>query len=137
MKRWGDAALEVYWKAFPGKMIRPDPTWPVSEDDLKDIVVRWPSKLYNLGMTYWHSSLANSFRRFVKVEVAPIRQSAGVVLIQIIKGGTSYDIAIDVKDQFDFINEEWAKKAFIYYKMSYYYKGYDNFMEILPGGYFP
>jgi hypothetical protein len=120
---------------------RPSPehgalTWPLASGDLERLQIRWPS-VYQWGdAARWVDSLLLGLRQLVAVDNADVPQPySGIVLLEVVVGGTRHDIAIDYSD-YSAVNEECARRCSLYFKMQYLSDGYGQ-ESIVPGGFPP
>jgi hypothetical protein len=132
---WGEIARDWVWKLAPAHTPEVEPTWKLAPGDLEGVRLVWPITYEWDQIAGWVRNLLAGFRRLVPVEWAEIPQLyPGIVLIRLIRGGQSHDMAIDCSDYLDQIAQECLKHAVCYFKMQYRKDGYGD-DRIVPGGY--
>ncbi len=110
-------------------------SWPLSLDDTRELVVRWPVKLQWDEAEKWVHHLLLGFRRHVKVEPAEIPQPCGgSVVFELVWQGKTHSVTIDYWDHMDRIQTPCLDKSLLYFKMQYLRPGYGS-DKILPGGF--
>lgn len=131
-----DKAVESALKTLGHGPQVSNPAWKIEEEELRDVVIRWPSEYQWDAAWVWVEVLLYGFRRRVKVELTELEQPyRGTVLFQFVVSGKVHDVAIDYSD-YSSINEESARRCPVYFKMQHLREGY-GMSNILPGGYVP
>jgi hypothetical protein len=110
--------------------------WKIDPEELRSVVIRWPSVYQWDAAWAWVEVLLYGFRRSVKVELKELPQPyRGTVLFQFVTAGKTHDVAIDYSD-YSSINEESARRCPLYFKMQHLREGY-GLNNVVPGGYVP
>ena len=79
---WKDRTLEVAWMVLPCQTNPTATTFPWTLDDSNRYFHRWPSSYQWPPCVKWVESLLQGFRRFVKTDIAEIRQPyKGIVIV--------------------------------------------------------
>lgn len=79
---WKDRTLEVAWMVLPCQTNPTATAWPLDPRRLEQVLIRWPSSYQWPLCVKWVESLLQGFRRFVKTEIAEIRQPYnGIVIV--------------------------------------------------------
>ena len=124
-----------------GRLLSPPPpalsrTWPVNDEHLRSLVFRWPLVYQWPPAFQWVEPLRSAFARRVRIEYANLAQPfPGIVMIQVLSNGTTYNVAIDYSD-YPVINKEAIGTSTVYFKMQHLQEGYP-YENVVPGGYVP
>lgn len=133
---WLELAIEAYWKNGFRTLQQPVTTYPLNPERLSQVTVHWPAKYEWKHTARWLDPLIDGFRRYVRVKKKEIPQVPKIILTEFLYRGRIYPIVIDQSDYLDSINEEWAARSLLYFKMQYASEGY-SVNTILPGGFVP
>jgi glycosyl transferase family 1 len=110
--------------------------WRVTDEELDDVIVRWPVTYQWPTAKLWVEPLLAGFRKRTRVEFAELPQPyGGTVIFQFVMGGKAHDIAVDYSD-YPEVNQESVARCAAYFKMQHLREGY-GFANVLPGGYVP
>jgi hypothetical protein len=131
---WIDLGVEAYWKYGLRPYSRPVPTWMLNPDHLIHVTIQWPAKYDWKYKARWLDPLVEGFRRYVRVVKVDIPQVRNITIVRFLYRDFPYYIVIDSCDYLDFIDEEWAQRCLLYFKMQYAATGYSN-DRILPGNF--
>lgn len=113
---------------------RPDPSWPLANDVLQTMKVRWPLHYENPRAASYFEFALYRFREHVAVELADIEQrEPGLVTFEVIIAGEAHRVALDYYD-FLHVNENVVRRSALYFKMQHAEEGY-GFENVLPAGY--
>jgi len=136
VKAWPDLAVEAYWRTGLRRPERPEPTSFLNPEHLAQVAVHWPARYEWKHSEKWIEPLTEGFSRYVSVMKMPIPQIPNIIICHFLYRGVMYPIVVDATDSHDYINEEWAERALLYFKMQYAAQGYSR-ANILPGGFVP
>ena len=131
-----DLAVETYWQSGVRRPERLTPTWPLDLGRLAEVTVHWPAQYEWHYSAQWFDPLIAGFKRYVRVEKTHIPQVPKIIITRFLYQGRIYPVVIDQSDYLDSIDEEWARKSLLYFKMHYAVGGYGS-ANIVPGGFVP
>ena len=133
LQTWQDVATELFWRATANTKSDTAPSWPLDEEKLTKTVIEWPAAYLRHK---WLIHIQTGLAHHVHLEIKEIPQPDGAVaLINLIKNGSRYLVAIDFSDYVT-IDHKIVKAAPIYFKMQFHRNGYP-FENVIPGGYIP
>ena len=93
-------AREAGWRLRPSPVRPQPPTWELDRDRLAQTVVRWPAAYSWPSAGTWLETLVEGLRSHVRVDVVPLPQPEGhVVVAEIVLGHKPYRIAVDYADR--------------------------------------
>jgi hypothetical protein len=132
---WRDHLIEWTLNKVAARPQIANPAWHVSDAELREVVIHWPSAYNWPQARYWMDTLFYGLRRLVRVEVCELPQPyCNTVLTEFIINGKSHDVAIDYADDSELQSKESVQRCSVYFKMQYLRGGYD-LPNVLPGGY--
>jgi Glycosyl transferases group 1 len=135
LQSWRYIVRERFLKLLPPSGSRFPPSWPIDPREAKSVLIRWPTNYQWEGTQQWVGNLLYGLRRYVRVERTPIPQPyAGVLLVELLRQGKTYEIALDYSDYMDRIDQSCLGRAALYFKMQYRQEGYGS-DRVIPGGY--
>jgi hypothetical protein len=111
------------------------PAWQVSDEELEDVEILWPSRMGWEPGWGWVSPLYYSLRRRVRVREVELPQfgEAGPLGLCVLIGGRAHDVGVSYSDNKDTDFDE-ASRFELLFKMQFRNEGYDE-PWIVPGGY--
>lgn len=134
LRTFKDRAVEVALNSFAARPEVVNTAWAVADEELRDVVIRWPRAYEWPRAHLWVDTLLYGFRRRARVEAANLPQPyKGTVLFEFVREGRSHPVAIDYSD-YPEINEESVRRSTVYFKMQHRREGYGH-EHVLPGGY--
>ena len=129
-----DRAVEVALQKFSPGAPAVNQHWRVSDEELDDVVIRWPSSYQWPTARLWVDTLLYGFKSRARVEFAELSQPyRGTVIFQFVVDGHTHEVAIDYSDYAE-INQESVARCALYFKMQHSREGY-GYANVLPGGY--
>ena len=129
-------AREAAWRMRPSPVRACPPTWELDRARLAQTVVRWPAAYSWPSAGTWLDTLVEGLRSHVRVDVAPLPQPEGhVVVAEIVLGQKRHRIAIDYADLPE-LSEERRREADLYFKLQFSVAGYGD-ESVVPGGFPP
>ncbi len=112
------------------------PSWDLDQDKLSRISIEWPAEYEWKPFRRWLEPLVAGFSRFVTVRRTETPQGNGIIVPRFIYDGKPHYVVVDQSDYLDVIDEDWAKRCLVYFKMQYDANGYST-STIVPGGFIP
>jgi glycosyl transferase family 1 len=136
-KAWQNLALEAYGSVRSLRLPRvaADPQWMLDPASLDGLAFRWPRVTNPPDVGRMLAPVRRAMSHHVRLELADIPQPEGsVVVTELVGGGRTYSIAIDLWDRSSFFDVELVNRCFVYFKMQYRSGGY-GIPQVVPGGY--
>lgn len=134
---WAQRAIEAWWQAMPGRLDPVTYTWPVSAEECRDVLIRWPDKAsYRWPpRRIWGDQVLGALRRHVRCEETDLPQPFdGVITFEAIICGRRWRINVETSDYAP-LNEEAYAACDLHFKMEYALEGYGERDHLVPGGY--
>ncbi len=139
-------AIDAAWSVRRGSMASVPLSWPLEEERLAGVTVRWPSNYLSGSaglqaeadsrMARRLASLRVAMAGMVTTEVADIPQTyPSVVVLEVVVDGVKHDVAID-QSPYLHVNEECADRCLLYFKRHFRSEGYPQ-ENVVPGGFAP
>jgi hypothetical protein len=134
LQTFRDRAVEVALQKFSPASVAMNEHWRVSDEELEDVVIRWPVVYQWPTAKIWVDTLLYGFKSRARVECVDLPQPyRGTVIFQFVVGGKTHDVAIDYSDYAE-INQESVARCGLYFKMQHCHEDY-GYQNVLPGGY--
>ncbi len=131
-----DLARELRWKLGPGAPTPAARTWPIPDEELARVAVRWPLTYANPEVPRFSYFVEDGLRRRVAFESREIPQPwVNVVVFELEIRDRVYRHAIDIGDV-DRVDEEAVASCDLYFKYQFREDGYP-WPNVVPGGYVP
>jgi Glycosyl transferases group 1 len=132
---WADLGADVLLRARGTYERPPELSWPLPQEGLHRIVLRWPEAYAWPPQRAWLEPLRSGLSEFVRIDREWVQQpkSRGIVLLTLAVGPHSRPIAVDYSD-YPEIDETLATNVPLYFKMQYLTGGY-GISSVVPGGY--
>jgi hypothetical protein len=137
MRAWPDLAIEALLRL--GGSFQPigQSSWPLPPRLHERVVVRWPRTYQWHHTGRWGDQLADLLRRRVDVTIADLSQAyQGTVLSEFQIDGQAYNVAFNISDYPDFVDERCTRESLVTFKFQFRQGGYAD-RRIVPGGYLP
>ncbi len=131
-----DRAREGIWRLRNDYRPLAELSWPLGAAELDDVRVEWPSTYHWAPSATWLDPLRLGLEQHVPVVTTEIAQPAApVVVFAVSVGNVRHEVAVDYSDYAE-VDERWAARALVYFKMQFAADGY-SLETLAPGGYLP